>query len=155
MPEPCPCTVADAAPLRLKRAGLRERKLAKQRVISIIDDDASVREATARLIRSLGYHAAVFASAEEYLRSDRLRDSSCLISDLNMPGMNGADLQDRLIAEGHRTPIIFMTAYFEEKVRDRLLEAGASGFLRKPFDEKSLIACLDTALKDSDAGGRG
>ena len=63
--------------------------MAKQRVISIIDDDASVREATARLIRSLGYRAAMFSSAEEYLQSDQLRDSSCLITDLNMPGMNG------------------------------------------------------------------
>ncbi|MGA8952925.1 MAG: response regulator, partial [Xanthobacteraceae bacterium] len=111
--------------------------MANQRVISIIDDDASVREATARLIRSLGYRAAIFSSAEEYLQSERRRDSSCLITDLNMPGMNGADLQDRLIAEGHRTPMIFMTAYFEEKVRERVLGAGASGFLRKPFDEKS------------------
>ncbi len=128
--------------------------MAKQRVISIIDDDASVREATARLIRSLGYRAAIFSSAEEYLQSDRRRDSSCLITDLNMPGMNGADLQDRLIAEGHRTPMIFMTAYFEEKVRDRVLNAGASGFLRKPFDEQSLIACLDKAL-ESNTGDRG
>jgi FixJ family two-component response regulator len=129
--------------------------LAKQRVISIIDDDVSVREATARLIRSLGYRAAIFSSAEEYLQSDQLRDSSCLITDLNMPGMNGTDLQDRLIAQGHRTPMIFMSAYFEEKVRDRVLDAGASGFLRKPFDEKSLIACLDKALAESNAGDIG
>lgn len=124
-------------------------------MISIIDDDASVREATARLIRSLDYRAAMFSSAEEYLQSDQLRDSSCLITDLNMPGMNGTDLQDRLIAQGHRTPMIFMSAYFEEKVRDRVLDAGASGFLRKPFDEKSLIACLDKALAESNAGDIG
>lgn len=129
--------------------------MAKQRVISIIDDDASVREATARLIRSLDYRAAMFSSAEEYLQSDQLRDSSCLITDLNMPGMNGTDLQDRLIAQGHRTPMIFMSAYFEEKVRDRVFDAGASGFLRKPFDEKSLIACLDKALAESNAGDIG
>jgi FixJ family two-component response regulator len=126
--------------------------LARQRVISIIDDDASVRDATARLIRSLGYRAATFSSAEEFLRSDRLRDSSCLITDLNMPGMGGADLQDRLIADGHRTPVIFMTAYFEEKARDRVLNAGASGFLRKPFAEETLVACLEEALKDADSG---
>jgi FixJ family two-component response regulator len=126
--------------------------LATQRVISIIDDDASVREATARLIRSLGYQAALFSSAEEYLRSDRLTDSSCLITDLNMPGMNGVDLQNRLIAAGYRTPMIFMTAYFEQKVRDRVMDAGASGFLRKPFEEKSLIECLDRALNESEAG---
>jgi FixJ family two-component response regulator len=120
--------------------------LASKRVISIIDDDASVREATARLVRSLGHAAAVFSSAEEYLESAQGRDSACLISDLHMPGMSGTELQSRLIAEGRQTPMIFMTAYFEEKVRDRVMDAGASGFLRKPFDDESLIACLDRAL---------
>jgi FixJ family two-component response regulator len=115
-------------------------------VISIIDDDESVREATRSLVRSLGYKAAVFASAEEYLQSDRLEDSSCLITDLHMPGMSGADLQDRLIADGRQIPMIFVTAYFEEKVRDRVLDAGAYGFLRKPFNDESLIECLDKAL---------
>jgi FixJ family two-component response regulator len=115
-------------------------------VISIIDDDESVREATKSLVRSLGYKAAVFASAEEYLQSDRLDDSSCLITDLHMPGMSGADLQDRLIADGRQIPMIFMTAYYEEKVRDRVLDAGAYGFLRKPFNDESLIECLDKAL---------
>jgi FixJ family two-component response regulator len=125
--------------------------LAKQRVISIIDDDASVREATARLVRSLGYRTATFSSAEDYLQSDRLDDSSCLITDLHMPGMGGAELQDRLIANGRRTPIIFMTAYFEEKVRDRVLHAGAAGFLRKPFAEETLVACLEKALEDPES----
>jgi FixJ family two-component response regulator len=120
--------------------------LADARVISIIDDDASVREATARLVRSLGHTAAVFSSAEEYLMSDQGRNSACLITDLHMPGMSGTDLQNRLIAEGRRTPMIFMTAYFEDKVRDRVMRSGASGFLRKPFDDESLIACLDNAL---------
>jgi len=120
--------------------------LAQLRVISIIDDDASVRKATARLVRSLGYRAEVFASAEEYLQSGRVSDSSCLITDLHMPGMSGADLQDRLNAEGHRIPIVFMTAYFEERTRARVLEAGAYGFLRKPFDDASLIKHLEMAL---------
>jgi FixJ family two-component response regulator len=118
-------------------------------VISIIDDDESVREATKSLVRALGYKAAVFASAEEYLQSDRLDDSSCLITDLHMPGMSGADLQDRLIADGRQIPMIFMTAYYEEKVRDRVIDAGAYGFLRKPFDEESLVECLDKALTAS------
>jgi len=121
--------------------------LAKTHVISIIDDDPSVRAATESLIRSLGYVARVFSSAEEYLQSDRVRDSACVITDLYMPGgMSGAELQDRLIAEGHRIPIIFMTAYFEERARDRALDAGAFGFLRKPFSDESLIECLDKAL---------
>ena len=115
-------------------------------VISIIDDDESVREATKSLVRSLGYKAAVFASAEEYLQSNWLDDSSCLITDLHMPGMSGADLQDRLIADGRQIPMIFMTAYYEEKVRDRVIDAGAYGFLRKPFNDESLIECLDKAL---------
>ena len=116
-------------------------------MISIIDDDESVRQATARLVRALGYRADVFASAEEYLQSGRVRESSCLIADLHMPGMSGADLQDRLRAEGYRIPIVFMTAYFEEKTRARVLQAGAFGFLRKPFDNATLIKHLETALQ--------
>lgn len=120
--------------------------MAKSHVISIIDDDPSVREATQSLIRSLGYDAQVFASAEEYLQSDRLDASSCLITDLHMPGMSGSDLQDRLIADGYQIPIIFVTAYYEDRIRDRVMDAGAFGFLRKPFNDESLIACLDRAL---------
>jgi FixJ family two-component response regulator len=117
-------------------------------MISIVEDDASVREATRGLIRSLGYDAATFASAEEYLRSERVSDTSCLITDVQMSGMSGVDLQERLIADGHRTPIIFMTAYPEERVRTRALDAGAVGFLSKPFNDDSLIACLERALGD-------
>lgn len=120
--------------------------MAKSHVISIIDDDPSVREATQSLIRSLGYDAQVFASAEEYLQSDNLTDSACLITDLHMPGMSGSDLQDRLIADGYQIPIIFVTAYYEDRIRDRVMDAGAFGFLRKPFNDESLIACLDRAL---------
>jgi FixJ family two-component response regulator len=94
----------------------------------------------------MGYAAETFASAEEYLRSNRVADTACLISDIQMPGMNGADLQDRLIGEGHRTPIIFVTAFAEEGIRARVLKAGACGFLTKPFSDKSLIECLDQAL---------
>ncbi len=120
--------------------------MAKAHVISIIDDDPSVREATQSLVRSLGYSAQAFSSAEEYLQSGRVGDSSCVITDLHMPGMSGADLQDRLIAEGYRIPVIFVTAYFEERVRARVMDAGAFGFLRKPFSDESLIECLDKAL---------
>jgi FixJ family two-component response regulator len=120
--------------------------LSKAHVISIVDDDASVRDATESLVRSLGYDAATFASAEEYLVSRYVRDTSCLITDLVMPGMSGVDLQDRLIADGNDTPVIFITACFDEMARARALEAGAHGFLRKPFSEESLIECLDSAL---------
>jgi FixJ family two-component response regulator len=120
--------------------------LSKAPVICIVDDDESVREATEFLVRSLGYSAETYASAEEYLRSGRADDSSCLITDLRMPGMSGADLQDVLIADGNRTPVIFISASLDEQVRARVLDAGAYGFLHKPFDEQSLIDCLNRAL---------
>jgi FixJ family two-component response regulator len=119
-------------------------------VISIVDDDESVREATESLVRSLGYSAATFASAEEYLQSDLVEDSSCLITDLRMPGMSGAELQDQLIADGNRTPVIFISASLDDHIRSRVLDAGACGFLHKPFDDQSLIDCLNKALKDAE-----
>jgi FixJ family two-component response regulator len=122
-------------------------------VISIIDDDKSVRDAMESLVRSLGYSVVTFSSAEEYLQSGRLDDSSCLITDLRMPGMSGADLQDVLIADGYKTPMIFMTASRDEGVRKRVLSAGARGFLRKPFDEQRLIDCLESALGGGNGAG--
>lgn len=118
----------------------------KAPLISIVDDDESVREATKDLVWSLGYAAASFASAEEYLRSDHVADTSCLIADVQMPGMTGVELQDRLIADGYQTPIIFITAFPEAKIRARVLRAGACGFLSKPFNDESLIECLEMAL---------
>jgi FixJ family two-component response regulator len=115
-------------------------------VISIVDDDESVREATKGLVRSLGYTAATFGSAEEFLSSERVHDTSCLITDVQMPGLSGVELQSYLIAEGHQMPVIFVTAFPEERIRARALKAGAYGFLSKPFDEDILIGCLDRAL---------
>jgi FixJ family two-component response regulator len=116
-------------------------------MIAIVDDDSSVREAAKKLIRSLGYATATFASAEEFLESGHLRDTACLITDVQMPGMSGVDLHDHLNASGHSTPVIFVTAYPEKSVRARALNAGAFGFLSKPFSEESLIECLDRALE--------
>jgi FixJ family two-component response regulator len=116
-------------------------------MISIVDDDAAGREATQVLVRSLGYNAITFASAEDFLQSDRVHDTSCLITDLQMPGLNGIELQSLLLARGHRTPIIFVTAFPEERIRARALQAGAVGFLSKPLDEGRLINCLDQALQ--------
>jgi FixJ family two-component response regulator len=116
-------------------------------MISIVDDDESVREATKELLRSLGYTAAAFASAEDFLQSEQLSTTDCLISDIQMPGLSGIDLQRRLIADGHRMPIIFITAFPDERVRARALGAGAIGFLTKPYREESLIECLSEALK--------
>lgn len=116
-------------------------------LISIIDDDRSVREAIQGLIRSLGYATAAFGSAEEYLNSDRIRDTACIITDLQMPGLSGIDLQRRLMADGHRTPIIIVTAFPSDRLRKHALDAGAFGFLSKPFNETCLIACIDKALQ--------
>jgi len=130
------------------RAGHGEAaNLSKGVMISIVDDDESVREATKELVRSLGYSAVAFASAEDFLRSGQLSTTACLISDVQMPGLSGIDLQRRLIADGHSMPIIFITAFPDERARARALGAGAIGFLTKPYREESLIECLGQALK--------
>lgn len=117
-------------------------------MISIIDDDASVRAATNRLVRSLGYIACTFASADEFLRSPQLDTTSCVIADIQMPGMSGVELQDLLLAQGRRLPIIFVTAFPDENVRARALDAGAVCFLSKPFDGATLVKYLDVALEE-------
>jgi FixJ family two-component response regulator len=116
-------------------------------MISIVDDNDLVREATRDLIGSLGHAKATFASAERFLDSGLAHRSRCLITDVRMPGMSGLESQTRLIADGHRLPIIFITGYPEAKIRTRALEGGALGFLNKPFSEKDMIACLARALK--------
>jgi FixJ family two-component response regulator len=121
--------------------------LAQVPVISIIDDDESVRVATRRLVRSFGYVCHVFPSADEFLRSPVMDDTACLIADVQMPGMSGIELQSLLIARGNHTPMIFITAFPEEGIRLRALEGGAVGFLTKPFDGPSLVNCLDLALQ--------
>jgi FixJ family two-component response regulator len=115
-------------------------------LISIIDDDKTVREGVRDLVDSLAYRTAAFATASEYLLSELMAETACLITDVQMPGMSGLDLQARLIADRYRAPIIFMSAFTDERVRARALAAGAVGFLNKPFEEKVLIECLDAAL---------
>ena len=115
-------------------------------MISIVDDDESVREATKGLVRSLGYSTTTFASAEEFLQSRWINDTACVISDVQMPGLSGVELQSRLIAQGNRTPIIFVSAFSDERTRARVLKAGAIGFLSKPFNEERLIEYLNFAL---------
>jgi len=115
-------------------------------MISIIDDDAFARQAMEDLIQLLGYQALTFPSAEHFLESGHVGKTSCLITDLQMPGLSGLDLQSHLQINGHRTPVIFITAFAEEKFRRRAMNAGAVGFLSKPFDEAALINCLEIAL---------
>jgi FixJ family two-component response regulator len=124
----------------------REKLLENNAVISIVDDDKSIREAARRLLKALGYSTATFASAEEFLQSGRLPETACLITDVQMPGMSGVDLQDHLAASGDTTPVIFLTAFPEEGVRRRALSAGAFGFLSKPISEQGLTDCIDKAL---------
>ncbi len=116
-------------------------------VISIIHDDASVRVATYRLVRSFGYIAHTFASADDFLRSSELTDTSCVIADVHMPRMSGIELQNLLQTQGRRLPIIFITAFPEASVEAQALEGGASCFLSKPFDAQILIKHLDAAVK--------
>ena len=124
----------------------------KAPVISVVDDDQPFREAITGLVRSLGYGTAAFASPEDFLQSDRLNDTACLITDVQMPGLTGVELQSRLIAQGNRTPVIFITAFPEERIRARALEAGAVGFLSKPFNEDRLIEYIHAALNGGNGG---
>ena len=116
-------------------------------VISIVDDDEAVRLALRSLVRSLGYVSNVFSSAEEFLESPDLNETSCLISDVQMPGMSGIELQSRLNRLDCRTPVIFVTAFPDERNRARALEAGAIGFMEKPFEGRALIELIETALR--------
>jgi FixJ family two-component response regulator len=115
-------------------------------VISVIDDDASVRAATDNLLSSHGYLVRTFVSAEEFLQSSHLHDCACVVADVQMPGMSGLDLLTYMRAQGYLAPVIFITAFPEESVRAIALEAGAIGFLAKPFAAPALIDCVETAL---------
>jgi FixJ family two-component response regulator len=120
-----------------------ERVMTKKCLISVVDDDQCVREGLKHLIHSMDcYRVASFASAEEYLQSDLVPHTSCLISDYQMPGMTGADLQNRLIADGYRIPIIFLSANCSEEDRNRLLNDGALCVLDKPLHEEILFEWL-------------
>jgi FixJ family two-component response regulator len=129
----------------------RKKAMSKVPVISIVDDDPSVRIATSRLVRSLGYTATTFASAGDFLGSSNAHETSCLIADVQMPGISGIELQNLLIARGCSTPIIFITAFPEASIRLKALKAGAVALLSKPFDESALIESIDIALARREA----
>jgi FixJ family two-component response regulator len=115
-------------------------------LISVVDDDESIREARRGLMKSLGYTAEAFASAEEFLNSRKVRRTSCLIADVQMPGMTGLELYRHLVASGMTIPTILITAYPDDSVRDRALGDGVVCYLSKPFDESDLLACLRSSL---------
>jgi FixJ family two-component response regulator len=120
--------------------------MSQTQLVSIVDDDPLAREGIRELVESLGYRALAFVSAQDFLQSGAIAATGCLITDLQMPGLSGLDLQERLQADGYHTPVILITAYPNEKHRSRAISAGAIGFLSKPFEEQCLVDCLSVAM---------
>jgi FixJ family two-component response regulator len=116
-------------------------------LISIVDDDDSLRNSLNNLLRSVGYRLADFPSAEEFLNSSQLHETACLILDVRMPGMSGLDLQRHLVANNSRIPIIFITSHGDDDARARALAAGAVAFLYKPCREEALLEAIESALR--------
>jgi FixJ family two-component response regulator len=130
----------------LHRFITEETRVPHTPVIAIVDDDESFRHATLSFVRSLGYSGAAFPSADAFLNSSAVESADCLITDVQMPGMSGIELQNYLLAQGNHVPIIFVTAFSETEARGHALRAGAIGFLGKPFGDENLISCLNKAL---------
>ena len=126
----------------------------KTPVISIVDDDESVREGLTDLVRSMGFIAEAFQRAEDFLKSPRLRRTSCLIADVQMPGMSGIELHGRLVQSGSPIPTVLMTAYPDDKARARALKAGVICYLTKPFSNDELLECIRTALELGNSGSK-
>lgn len=116
-------------------------------LVAIVDDDESVRDAVGSLFRSMGFQAEPFAGGQEFLGSPKLRAFRCLILDVQMPGMDGLELQQRLAAVSFPIPIIFITAYNDEDVRTRAMRGGAVSFLTKPFSEDALLGAVQSAIE--------
>jgi FixJ family two-component response regulator len=123
--------------------------MVKHPLVSVVDDDESVRESLPDLLRELGYSVRAFSSAEEFLASDCVGESRCLILDIAMPGMTGPDLQQELTVRGQEIPIVFITAQADETVRTRALEHGAVECLFKPFSDTALFEALNAAFRVS------
>ena len=123
-----------------------ESVMAGRPLISVVDDDVSVRESLPDLLRELGFSAQAFSSAEEFLWSDHVNETRCLILDVAMPGMTGPDLQRELKLRGKKIPIVFITGNRDENLRTRLLEKGAVECLFKPFSDTALLKAIDAAL---------
>lgn len=115
-------------------------------LISIVDDDESVRKALSRLFKSVGRRVEAFASAEDFLSLASPRHTACLVLDLRLPGMSGLELQARLLAANYRIPVVFISAHGDGQARAEVLAAGAIDFLQKPFSEKALFDAINSAL---------
>jgi FixJ family two-component response regulator len=118
-------------------------------LISIVDDDDSLRNSLDNLIRSVGFRTQGFSSAEAFLNSSQAHDTSCLILDVRMPGMSGIELQHQMLSSNWCVPIIFITSHADDEARGRALDAGAVDFLYKPFREEELLHAIDAALNGS------
>jgi FixJ family two-component response regulator len=116
--------------------------------VYVVDDDESVRRALQRLLRSAGYHAVTFESAEDFIDSTPGRGEGCLVLDIRLPGMTGLDLQEKLSSSGAKYAVIFMTAHDNPQWRQRAKRAGAVAYLRKPFDEQSLLDAIQLACHE-------
>ena len=143
---------SDEELLQTIRSALRGEFEAAKNLISVVDDDESIRRTTTLLIESFGFRAAAFESAESFLKSGQLHDTSCLIVDVQMPGMNGFQLQSQLAAAGCSIPIIFITAYDDKESRRRAMQAGAVAFLGKPFSDEQLLQTIRSALRHDNGG---
>ena len=121
-------------------------------IISIVEDDGAVRAATQSLVKSLGFDVYTFASAQEFLQSQRVAETACLISDVQMPNMSGIELQTALVERGFQIPTIFVTAFLDPSVKRRAMDAGAVGFLTKPCNGRALFQLIQDAIRQS--GGK-
>src|SRR5436305_12878792 len=115
-------------------------------MISIVDDDESVREATEARMRSLGFHAQAFPSAADFLASPNIENTACMVADINMPQMSGVELYRRLVDLGYAIPTILITAYPDDQVRARALADGVKCYVVKPFEDEELLRCVRSAL---------
>jgi FixJ family two-component response regulator len=116
-------------------------------LLSVVDDDESIRESVPDLIKEFGFACLAFSSAQEFLSSDLVGETSCLILDIAMPGMTGPELHQELKRRGEKIPVIFITGQKDEAIRTRMLEQGAAGFLIKPFSDAALLAAIKAVLK--------
>jgi FixJ family two-component response regulator len=130
----------------------REAELPKKPLILIVDDDNAMRTATRGLMRALGFRVVAFGTAEDLLKSDRAHHAACIIADMRMPEMSGLEMHLRLVGSGTSIPTILITAYPEDSVRKRALEAGMICYLTKPFTKNELLACIHSALDRGAAG---
>jgi FixJ family two-component response regulator len=145
-----PKPFTDGLLLQAIRSALPVQSRARTNLISLVDDDGSIRRTTTLLVQSFGFQAAAFESAEHFLQSGQLHETSCLIVDVQMPGMNGLQLQRHLAASGYKIPVIFITAYDNKESRQLAMEAGAVAFLSKPFNDELLLETIRATLRDGE-----